>query len=574
MPNPKTPNEIAYDKNRPDVYEFASAMKESFKSVNSMLNQSIAGDIGKDLQKYADALEEISIATDENVIQENLDKLKGFKEFMQSKPGNSDKTVFQVLYSMNKKQDEFLSYFKTTCDTLGLPMELGDDGITTENMPPFTSEHLKSADLKKEAGPEIKNEAGVKENPAQKQSEDFEALPKETKNAIQWIDQFKKDSAEDLISQHKLAARIFAARILVNSVRGRGSSLKKPVSGKAIDKLAGELLENDTFKEFLNGMENEEIQKYLCKSGHGGEFEDKFKDYLLNLPGGELHNDRVLDRFMPKAVDRIEALQEQMRKQKKDPDADWSSNIAETVILRGMVAAKRFKKESLSVRIPTNTDLSQEVEDLATDEDFLEASRKEGVRSDFLEGHGGQMLDNMFKAEPGSVERLALEECGKGFSSAQRLKNFQIKVEDLKESLEEEMKIGADSDEVKDLCSHIRDVISQAVALSIKIHAPGVRNPKIAPPLNEVQSAAVYVNNSPTFKEELFPNNDPQKYLDEANKFAEAGNPDEYAVDVTNKLQATFAKKNPNVETVRTNRTEPVKPLQEEAPKAGGPKFG
>ena len=98
------------------------------------------------------------------------------------------------------------------------------------------------------------------------------ALGTDVKTAYDWIDELKANlrANEDLDKDDlsRCAARILAARILVNSVRGDGSSLRKNVNGAAIDILAEELLDEDFllsgFLETLNENQFSEKRSRRC----------------------------------------------------------------------------------------------------------------------------------------------------------------------------------------------------------------------------------------------------------------------------------------------------------------------
>ena len=409
-------------------------------------------------------------------------------------------------------------------------------GEGLENIPDVRLEESFEGNL--EENSEDGSEDGSEEN------EDVLQADK-VKNANVWIDCFKEDVKKGFISERESAARILAVRILSDSVRGNLSTLKKPIKGKDIIKVADELGSNDVFATFINSIETEEVGNLLKKRGHGGVFEDKFKEYILNLPAGDLENDKILDRFMPRVIDRIDVLKKQVKN--KEPGEAWNYQIAETIILRGLIGAQRDNKKLLYAKIPTNTNLAGEACSLATSEHFCNICDTQKVKSDFLEGHGGLMIENLSKAQTDTDEKEALKEAGIYFTASHRYNELKYRAMDLAEELREEIQRDPKSEETKSCCEEVRELLAEVIAMSSLMNQKDHRNPVAAPVMKKLQGATVYVKNNPTFKRTLFPNNTLKEHLSAIEDFRKAEDPEQYANQKRLALQKAFLEAHPEV---------------------------
>ena len=100
---------------------------------------------------------------------------------------------------------------------------------------------------------------------------------------------------------------------------------------------------------------------------------------------------------MPTAKERIEVLQDQIKK--AESDEEKRKAMAEIVVLRNMVHAHRKKKSSLDKPIPTDISCSlmKATDSLAYRQAFI-AAVDENTIALARKGHGGDMLDEMRKA--------------------------------------------------------------------------------------------------------------------------------------------------------------------------------
>jgi len=235
-----------------------------------------------------------------------------------------------------------------------------------------------------------------------------------TKTAASWIEEHKAELANRIRSNQMGdnypaadIARIFAARELSNSVRGKKSTLGESISDYKINKRAAEIMENKSFKDFaakLSKGENlSKVEAIFKKThSHGGELDDMFRDYLTKRPAGELENDPKLKRWMPTVKKRVEFLQSEAAKVIKEKKVPYAE-AAEIVTLRQMAEVQRGGR-GLEANIPVVGDRGGNVKDLskaskafAESQNFKEAFNKQEVKKYILSGHGGAMVENYNK---------------------------------------------------------------------------------------------------------------------------------------------------------------------------------
>ncbi len=371
-------------------------------------------------------------------------------------------------------------------------------------------------------------------------------LPNRTKNAYDWIEQFKGDNLERGKDQRLIAARIFAARILVNSVPGDGSSLKHPVNGKEIDRVANEIYFNPMFEQFVDKMGRADLGDYIDKYGHGGKLEKKFTEFLRDVPAGTLQNDRVLDRFMPTVWDRIEALKSQAKKTARDESI--GVEISEAMILRRMVGAGRNQPDKLKVKIPTVGKLTEMVSDVVDFGGGEKVGMLDSVRRDFRDGHGGLMIANMAnmanKSE-NSAEKKLLNEVGSQSTAEVKFKDLQDTAGGVLLKLSKVM--DEDSFEYKRLIRDAKELVAQGMAIAngSKEKTINGRSELIAPTELKIQRDMEAITKSVAFNNELFSGNDLEKCQETLRNFCE--DPAKFAKEANQKVQAANDEMNKEV---------------------------
>ena len=205
-------------------------------------------------------------------------------------------------------------------------------------------------------------------------------------------------------------ADIMAAREMVNSKRGKVSSLSGELTQEDIRRRANDLKKNKAFQDFVKAIKTipgvkEKVDSILQKKHrHGDELDDMFKDYLLKLPAGKLPNNAaVLDRWLPTVKDRVEWLQKDAKAAMKDTahperQADVYKAGLEIVLLRTTAGVERGghgldRKVVLSDGTIDKPSLTANVNNPELLGQFKTAIDSTVGKKTILAGHGGKMTD-------------------------------------------------------------------------------------------------------------------------------------------------------------------------------------
>ena len=323
-----------------------------------------------ELQNYYDAFKAIketsSLLYDESQINDFIEKAKSFEEFLKAGEGKNNYT--RMIETVSKKDPLAESKFEAGYKAFEDTFHFG-----------FDFKKVKNAVAKQV---ENKNEP--------------------TQDAAFWIESLripvaqKHPNMDNLENLKKLISQIMAARLLSDSIRHDGSTLNKQMTKSAINTKAEELRSNDLYSAFLGKITEDpnllvKAKKAICH-GHGGRLDDMFTKYLAELEPGALKATKVISRFRPTALTRIEALQNYADSQ----PSGQSLALAEIVILRNAIFAERDHKSSLKVPIPEKYgDYNPNILSLSADENFLKIINDRSVLGKIKTGHGGEMIDNM-----------------------------------------------------------------------------------------------------------------------------------------------------------------------------------
>ena len=596
MPN-RNAKELAQEKYNQSYAQFTELLNglESFNQNNARddkINHN-------EFVPFYEAFKTLSGDKTEEKAQKSLDTLNGFYNYLISSPAGSQKSNFQILYEeaySAEKEKEFVDGLNKMNEELGLRINMNHPAFNIEKFNLFRNINAtddwfeKEKEKRKNQINYITGKAFHDDSESDSSSEYFDEfnnksfiddkkvrlvkvqefdieygqdaeeryldvteeanppLPNRNKTAYDWIEEFKEDNLEPGKDQRLIAARIFAARILVNSVPGSGSSLKHPVSGREIDRVANEIYNNPMFEQFVDKMGRAELGDYIGRYGHGGKLEKKFTEFLRDVPAGTLQNDRVLDRFMPTVWDRIEALKSQAKKIGRDESI--GTEISEAMILRRMVGAGRNQPDKLKVKIPTVGRLTEMVSDVANFAGGEQVGMIESVRRDFRDGHGGLMIVNMSNvsnSDPNSAERKMLNEVGSQSAAEVKFKDLQDTAGGVLYKLSKVTE--EDSFECKNLIRDAKELVAQGMAIAngSKEKTINGKTELIAPTELKIQHDMEAIIKSVAFNKELFPDNnmekcqeilrnfceDPAKFAKEANQKVQAAN-DEMAHEVLN----------------------------------------
>ncbi|MCR5336994.1 MAG: hypothetical protein K6E75_00410 [Lachnospiraceae bacterium] len=307
--------------------------------------------------------------------------------------------------------------------------------------------------------------------------------------ADKWLNYLKhmmsgdKRQAKDSFKQYPkdYFATIMAARDIAGVERNQPSILMRTsISQYDLKKRREALIHpGGHLAQFLDKLASDPA--YLAKAekaasaGHCGGVDDMFKDYLKNLPAGQLKNDDPsIARFMPTVQERIEALQKQAKACRKKGEMPYAQ-AAEIVVLRNMIKAERYEKDSLNFKIPLpGKNLSDEVTKMASRESFRDVVTEPKVLSNIGSGHGGEMLTQMRKAYGKTVGKkdykAAAEVLAEGTFDG-RLKQIKLEAGQYRKELDKLMadhKKGVllDADDFGNMYKKCRALIAEDIALN------------------------------------------------------------------------------------------------------------
>lgn len=200
------------------------------------------------------------------------------------------------------------------------------------------------------------------------------------------------DSSFERLSEEKKQEQyieLLAARACVGAERKTPNTLERYIDPKNHDAWVTYWKHSKTLKDFLR--ENPVMAKKAARSGHGGELEDKMKDYISKLD--KIPND-VPPKYMPDGKLMIEGVQEKIKAadfNNKRPE-DKLALYAKLMATREVVNAEKGNKESLEK--PLNGEMLQKSVNSwmknKTFKAFLE-SDPEAARKAARSGHGGEL---------------------------------------------------------------------------------------------------------------------------------------------------------------------------------------
>ena len=205
---------------------------------------------------------------------------------------------------------------------------------------------------------------------------------------------FKNASLDGKIT---LCAELFGARRAVDAVRKKDESLKTELLPGAANKEADKLIKCSAFREFI------EKNPDLTVSGHGGELEDKFREYVLNM---DYIPEDVPKAYMPTALKRTEALQKKI----KSSEFRSYNEIKQAVLYKELIATRSAvdsaRKNSKSLDATVDAKKLEEIRKTFRVSDdgpdrFLRSTdpkTREKLHDAAKEGHGGA-LEDLVKAD-------------------------------------------------------------------------------------------------------------------------------------------------------------------------------
>ena len=209
----------------------------------------------------------------------------------------------------------------------------------------------------------------------------IEAIQKKIKD-----DKFANLSEE---KQQEYYIELMAARSCVGAERGNARTMERYIDPKNHGAWVNYWKNSQTLKDFLK--ENPNMAKKAAKAGHGGELEDKLKEYISKLD--KVPND-VPAKYMPDGKLMIEGVQEKIEAadfNNKKPEEKLAL-YAKLMATREVVGAEKGKVETLQ-RSLNGEMLQKSINKWTNNKTFREFLEKdpEAARKAAREGHGGEL---------------------------------------------------------------------------------------------------------------------------------------------------------------------------------------
>ena len=250
---------------------------------------------------------------------------------------------------------------------------------------------------------------------------------------------------------------IIAARQLAGSTRNDAGTLNTEIKYEDVFKRVEEMKKDPVIKNFILDTVNDKYTLITAvngakqRPGHGGKLDDMLKEYVRNLPPGEISNDKLHERYLPTVKERIEIIQNQtktllkeeaktivdLRKQKET----IHKAIAETIILRNLAKADKGSKSSLDKPIPCEEEdtLKCNVEKLIACRTFQDICDRRGMKELLFNGHGGN-LTHMIREHYFSgleIKDKNMSEILEQNTIKRRMEELSKQVEEIKDGLSE-----------------------------------------------------------------------------------------------------------------------------------------
>lgn len=190
-------------------------------------------------------------------------------------------------------------------------------------------------------------------------------------------------------------AQIMASRQNVNAVRNKEESLDTKIDPKAVNNTAQELMESGALDAFIKA--NPKAAKSLATSGHGGELEEKFREFVKGM---DVLPDKLPARYVPTAYDRLEGLKDKVKGNEfQNKTTEEKIGIyAEIIGTRRSVNAERNKPDLLKCNMdPARArEESKKLAECSAFQEYCKAN-PDKVRDLAKSGHGGALEEDFKK---------------------------------------------------------------------------------------------------------------------------------------------------------------------------------
>ena len=450
----------------------------------------------ENVKSYALAYQTVIRADVENdAVREAREKLKGFKNYLETRDreGNSN---FQKFKAIGSTQWPVLAIamsglneaFGTGVDPFHMAVEA--------QKKPFVDvlhqdeENLSQNDVRNSVhneGPQVNQEEGMAQPAAAAQQisgsryiQNIQAqLP--TKNPAD----MEMEEREACIRQ---LFQVIAARNLCDSDRGKKAKLVNTnVEPEKVDDLVEKMFGHDNFRDFSSALKLKPalLQQAMtaCRKGHGGGLDDMYKSFLKDLGPGELVNDKMQERYMPTAQERIKALQakakvskqasrdmtaideklktlaanspekENLERTKLDLQLKADSNdltriASEIVQIRNIAHLSRGSSKNLDKKIPTGEEdeLSSTVRAMYSAQALHQAVKKEYILKHLEDGHGGELAADLRKESANTMMLYAARKAIYANTVGTRLGQIRTEARHLKDDFQMAIQSGNEAD--------------------------------------------------------------------------------------------------------------------------------
>lgn len=214
-------------------------------------------------------------------------------------------------------------------------------------------------------------------------------------------DKVGQKAFENISDERKegLYIEILATRLCLEAKRNQPETLHKPIDPVELNKQIAKLKKCKMLKDFI--AKDPAKARKLIQQGHGGAFEDAFKNYVKTADHIE---GSVPDQYMPTGKERTEALQDKIKSsgfKYKSPE-EQNKIYLELVATRSAVSAVRGDKKSLEVPLISNK-LGKAYKQIGNSSEwkgFMEEPSRDLLKDAATSGHGGA-LEDQFKGHVG-----------------------------------------------------------------------------------------------------------------------------------------------------------------------------
>ena len=391
-------------------------------------------------------------------------------------------------------------------------------------------------------------------------------------SAARYIEDIKASLAERREADGDLQEKIYkilAARHLADSVRHKRDRLDSTmITEDQVKDRVHDLKENATIRKFVDHITQHDNRREAIEAidingrGHCGKLDDMLKKFAKEAKVGELDNGEVMKRYMPTAKDRIEVLQDRLKKADTSI-AEKRKIVFEIIKIRNITRAVRKSKSSLERPIPDsdpNIGHSLDVVLQHTSEENLNKLITPEIISAAASGHGGDMVEKLREnVKTQNINIPLLNKLVYGNTIQTRMDRLKYRAGQLSSALSHTIKDGGDT---ADLLRKSKRVIAEYLMLDGQTRGKHDINADSDKLVKDVPWDKVYTlksknpDNESQFKT-TFKGYTPQEFANALNVMSESKTP-EFVRHLAGK-QAELTEQRRQAKQAEKNNTKPVK---------------